>query len=152
MISSELIAIIIGFLTLGWYHRRSLRDLRTDLAAQHAALKADLTERIDEVKADLSGRIDEVKADLSGRIDEVRADLSGRIDEVKGDLSGRIDGVKADLSGRMDMLDDRLAAVGRGQHDIRERFSKLEGLVSGLQVAHDTLRDALAAVAGRDAA
>ncbi|MCE2483087.1 MAG: hypothetical protein J4F33_09440 [Alphaproteobacteria bacterium] len=44
-------------------------------------------------------------------------------------------GVRADLGRRIDKLEERVAAVERGQAELRERMAKLEGLLEGLREA-----------------
>ena len=44
-------------------------------------------------------------------------------------------GVRADFGRRMDKLEERIAAVERGQAELRERMAKLEGLLEGLREA-----------------
>ena len=41
-------------------------------------------------------------------------------------------GVRADLGRRIDKREERIAAVERGQAELRERLARLEGLLEGL--------------------
>ena len=80
------------------------------------------TRQIHLLRTELSARIDQVDQRVDDRIDQLSARLDDRIDQLNQRVDDRID----QLSTR---LDDRIAELRRGQVDLSNRLSRLEGML-----------------------
>ena len=78
---------------------------------------------------------------LAGRRDgaagqrALREEMRKEMHDLREEMRKEMRDLREDMHGRFAAVEDRLAAVDRGQAELRERLARLEGLLDGLREA-----------------
>ena len=72
---------------------------------------------------------------LREEMHDLREEMRKEMHDLREEMRKEMRDLREDMHGRFAAVEDRLAAVDRGQAELRERLARLEGLLDGLREA-----------------